>query len=57
MLEIEEISLGPHTLGCISWFAIQVATYGVQQVVLAWNEHPIPGNVSTIQTFSIMLFY
>ena len=50
MLEREEISLEPHTLVCILWFFIQVATYGVQQVVLAWNEHPIPGT-SIKQTF------
>ena len=43
MLEREEISLEPDNIRCISWFSIQVATYGVQQVILAWNEHPIPG--------------
>lgn len=40
MLDKEEVSLEPN---CISWFTIQVATYGVEQVLSAWNDHPIPG--------------
>ena len=28
---------------CVSWFAIQVASIGIEMFVAAWNDHSIPG--------------
>ena len=28
---------------CTSWFVMQVANFGMQQFVAAWNSHPLPG--------------
>ena len=30
---------------CVSWFAIEVLTSGVETFIRSWNNHPIPGNV------------
>ena len=29
---------------CVSQVTCLIASYGLQQVVHSWNEHPIPGN-------------
>lgn len=32
-------------LFCVSWFAIKVASVGVELFRRAWNHHPIPGKL------------
>ena len=31
---------------CVSWITLRVATVGTTLAVQAWNEHPIPGELS-----------
>lgn len=40
---------------CVSWFAINTATVGAELFVSSWNEHPIPGIITTIM--HLFLYY
>ena len=49
MEENDEINMeNNHIKFCVSWFTMRVANIGTRLFVSSWNEHRIPGKISSI---------